>query len=317
MRPLLVVSFLVLLEAGVAVRNSNIMRNIMRKPLKVISGLLIAMSCSMPGIAYGVAINLTDQMIVEDDGDIITESIISTPLGDYHAAFINDAIYRRPGAADTVNSGSGIFRDLYTSTGGSSTSDKQEGYNRHDIMDSHIPGGFDPNITVGDLIADNTGNYYVFVVDSNEPGGGGNESISLDDFKIHIGSDTDPVSLPQDEVGLDASFGSPIYDMNLGGMQNHILLDSSIFSGSGQMDLFIFVPQSLFAGANDTDLVYVYTEFGGYTEASGFDAASGPEQVSIPGKTLESPVSPIVPEPHSAVLMSFGCLLLGLRRRRG
>jgi hypothetical protein len=290
----------------------------MEKFLKDVCALLVAVIGLMPGFAYGVAINLTNQTITEDDGDVITESIISTTFGDYHAVFFQDALYRVPGDTDDIGAGSEVFRDVYTSTGGSSSIDKQEGYNRPDIMDSHIPAGYDPNITVGDLVEDNTGEYFVFLVDTNEPGGGGNEFISLDDFKIFIGGDTDPTSLPQSEEELETSFGTPIYQMNLVGEQNHILLDSSLSSGNDKTDLFIFVPKSLFAAADDNDLVYIYTEFGGYTEVSGFDAGAGPEQVSIPGMGLGSPVDPIIniPEPHSAALMGFGCLLLGLRYRR-
>lgn len=290
----------------------------MKKLSKNVCIYWVAVSGLMSAPAYGIAINLTNLTITEGDGDLIVESIITTTLGDYHAAFVEGALFRRPAETDEINAGSGIFRDLYTSTGGSTLSDKQEGYNRHDIMDSHIAGGFDPMISVGELVEDNTGNYYVFVVDSNEPGGGGNEFISLDDFKIFIGDETDPTSLPQSEAALETSFGTPIYQMNLSGEQNHILLDSSLFPGSGKMDLFVFIPKSLFASADDSDLVYIYTEFGGYTEAAGFDAGGGPEQVSIPGKAINSPVDPIIniPEPHSAVFLYLGSLFFGLWRRR-
>lgn len=149
-----------------------------------------------------VLVNLTNVDITEGDGDVIAQSIIHTPSGSYHMGWVHDALFRRPTDGDDSNAGSGIFRDLYTSTGGSSATDKQEGYNRHGIMDSHIPGGFDPFITLGDLVLDSSGSYYAFVIDTNEPGGGNGKFISLDDFKIFVGGNTDPATLPQSEAAM-------------------------------------------------------------------------------------------------------------------
>ena len=272
--------------------------------------------------AMGVAVNLTNETITEDGGAEITQSIIVTPLGSYHAGVINGGLFRRPDDLDESKSGSGIFRDLYTSTGGSSSADKQEGYNRHGVMDSHIPGGFDPFLRVGELVSDGSNSFFVFVIDTNEPGGGSGKYISLDDFKVFVGGGNDPESLPQSEAGMGSSLGLPVYDMNPDGEENTVLLDYSLYSGSGQMDLFVFVPQSAFAGLAADSLVYVYTEFGGYRGSAGFDAAAGPEQVSIPGKAITGVVdtgvpAESIPEPHSCLLSLLGAaLLLGLRCRR-
>ena len=140
----------------------------------------------------------------------------------------------------------------------------------------------------------------------------------MDDFKVYVGGASDPSPLPQSVDELGAEVGLPVYEMNGAGEDNHVLLDYSLFSGSGQMDMFVFVPKSVFAGAAADDLVYVYTKFGTYDQAPGFDGAAGPEQVSMPGKSvtgLVDPLLPAVPEPGVVVLLLAGAGLV-LRRQR-
>lgn len=261
--------------------------------------------------ASGAVINLTNSTIAGE-----AQSTLPAPGGSVVGGIINGALYRRPATADDSNAGSGIFRDLYRV---SSNSGAEEGYNRAGVMDSSVPNGFDPIITLADLVEDSTGLAYVFVIDTNEAGNTPAKYISLDDFRIYVGGPTAPSPLPQDFAGVESDLGLNVYSMNETGQDNTVLLDYSLFSGSGQMDMFVFVPKALFAGLDPASQVYVYSRFGGYTGAAGFDPSAGSEQVSLPGKAVTGTVDPLVPfmvpEPGVSLLALLGGLL-GLRRRR-
>lgn len=276
--------------------------------------LLAAWWGALPG--HGAVLNLTDEVI----STLEPATFQTTGGGTAVGGFINGALFRRPTSSDESGAGSGIFRDLYT-VGDNSVGpgDPQEGYNRVvSGLDSSIPNGFDPTLRVSGLVPDLTGSAYVFVIDTNESGNATDRYLSLDDFRIYIGDSTDPLNLPQSIAELDAAFGEPAYAMSPDGEQNHILLDYSLYSGSGEMDLFVFVPQTVFAAADPDDYVYIYSSFGLYTDVAGFDPSAGSEQVSIPGKSIDSAVNPLVdwvPEPRVPMLLALALLLL-LRRGR-
>jgi hypothetical protein len=274
--------------------------------------------------ASAAVLNVTDEEI-----NGISQSSFDAGFGEVIGGFINEALFRRPNDIDDSGSGSGIFRDLYkVSDTTVSAGDPQEGYNRAEdengdaILDQDVPNGFDPVITVGDLVEDSTGTAYVFVVDSNEAGNDPGRMISLDDFRIYTGGTEDPPVLPKSTTDLENAFGPSVYTMSTGGEQNHVLINSSLRSGSGEMDLFVFVPKYLFAGAADTDLVYIYSSFGLYgiddPNLVGFEPSAGSEQVSIPGKAVSGAVDTFVgaiPEPATGLLLALAGSLLGRRRR--
>jgi len=107
--------------------------------------------------------------------------------------------------------------------------------------------------------------------------------------------------------------------MNESGQDNHVLLDYSLYSGSGEMDLFVFVPKTAFGSAAADSEIFVYTKFGTYTGAPGFDGAAGAEQVSMPGKAVSGLVDPLlssVPEPDTLALLLALAALPTMRRRR-
>ena len=109
--------------------------------------------------------------------------------------------------------------------------------------------------------------------------------------------------------------------MNAAGQQNNVLIDSSIYSGSGQMDVFMFVDTSLFSGYDPNSLVYIYTSWGQYSfqgsgHTSGFDSSATPEDIAMQQQAFSS-YAP-VPEP-SGILMIFAagtCLVVGRRHRQ-
>lgn len=271
------------------------------------------------GTSYGAVLNLTNT----DFGTGLEPDILTSGNGaTFRGGFLNGALFRDPSVEGS--SGSGVFRDLYRLTPPNGKGNVIEaGYNR-EVMDSIIPGGFDPVIRVGDLIEDSTGRAYIFVVDINESNSSPESFISMDDFKIWVGGADDPSTLPDSLAALGSSLGIPTYDMQGDGGNNTVFLDATLSSGSGGGDAFIFVPKTLF-GDDENALVYVYSQFGAYTALPGFGAGATSEQVSIPGKSLDgtggttnqSTIGAGVPVPEPTVVsLLFGGVALLLRRRR-
>jgi hypothetical protein len=270
--------------------------------------------------AGGVVINLTEDVIAGNAPD----TMLTGTSQQFRGGLVNGALFRDPSV--TGSAGSGTFRDLYRISPPNGPGQSVEaGYNRDGLINTSVPNGFNPFLRIADLISDVADTSYIFVVDLNEAGSSPESYLSVDDLKIWIGGTTDPAVLPSSLPGLLTTFGTPVYDMNPSGQQNVALLDSTLSSGSGGGDLFVFVPKSYFPPAADPNsFVYVYTRMGGYTGAAGFGAGATQEQVSIPGKSIANSTNNVstissglpVPEPGVfAGVLAAGLFALGRRRR--
>lgn len=99
--------------------------------------------------------------------------------------------------------------------------------------------------------------YYGFVVDINEPNGGGRSLISLDGLKIFV-SPTLQNSTSVDSNGFfNGSLGELVFDL---GANSVLYNDQQHGSGSGDMN--IFIPVSLFAGHSPDEYIYMYQRWG-------------------------------------------------------
>lgn len=100
--------------------------------------------------------------------------------------------------------------------------------------------------------------YYVFKLDANEPNSATGSLLSLDSLKIY--SATDPnitdLSVLQNQTLL--------YDMDGNFTDGDVTVDLSAGkyapAGSGQGDLFVYIPTSFFTGAGN--YIYLYSAFG-------------------------------------------------------
>src|SRR5262249_1486704 len=82
--------------------------------------------------------------------------------------------------------------------------------------------------------------------------------ISLDEVQVFL----DPAGSESGYMNGSDGLESPIWDMDVGPDGPSVVLLNSIFpSGSGQGDMFLDVPASLFTGPNQ--FVYLYSHFGG------------------------------------------------------
>ena len=83
--------------------------------------------------------------------------------------------------------------------------------------------------------------------------------LSLDQLKLFVGSRGNMTGY--DANGLLA--GQPaVYDMNAGGACNWVALDAALTHGNGSGDMYLYVPDQVFAAAgNPNPFVYLYSEF--------------------------------------------------------
>lgn len=225
-----------------------------------------------------------------------------------------------PGSQGTINGGLFVFGQLPGGTGvldpfvriqktgteeGYNTSnpivpfDEKTGSWTHDLRLNEIP-----IITIEGV------DYFEFVLDTNESGGGGNQFISLDDIKIY----TSPIA-SQNTTNIN-SLGLERYDMDAF-EDSHVRLDSSINSGSGETDMTAYIPVAVFAGASPTDFVYFYSHFGGLGTigSQNYSSDNGFEEWAV----LINANSVFIPSPGVAALALLSLIIRGggRRRRRG
>ena len=86
------------------------------------------------------------------------------------------------------------------------------------------------------------------------------------------------------------------------------MLDYNLNSGSGSGDMFAYIPESAFVGADP--YVYLYSEFG-------FDAGAdaGPEEWAV-RMIAETTTGTVVPVPTAVLLGMLGLGVAGLKLRK-
>jgi hypothetical protein len=111
-------------------------------------------------------------------------------------------------------------------------------------------------------------NYFKLLLDINEPNGA-KSLISLDSLSFYTSGVGSKTTLDINQLGtLRWSLD--------GAGDSHVLLDAARNHGSGSGDMYAYIPVSAFAGASDSDYVYMFTRFGDQmsadaTTAGGFE----------------------------------------------
>jgi len=184
-------------------------------------------------------------------------------------------------------------------------------------------------ITIDDLsnsvITIGTEEYYTFILDINQDNSAAGRDLSLDEIKLFLTTDgeniTDYGPEGDGDFGLGGVVGDgtgtwvdqggdvdKIYDMDEVTHDTRIILDYSLFHGSGSgFDMAMWVPVVLFSGYSDDTNVVLYTGSGsapnedndGFQEWS-FVSVIGdaPPPSQIPGD--------VVPEPTTVLLLGIG-----------
>lgn len=139
--------------------------------------------------------------------------------------------------------------------------------------------------------------YRQFMLDINQTGV--NPYLSLDKLQIYE-SNTGNFADPSTDL---STLGTLIYSLDGASVDNYILLNYNLNTGSGSGDMFAYIPDSLFSGEQ---FVYLYSLFGtqfGDTPLMGNN--DGFEEWAV-----LTPTPPQVPEP--GMLMLFGSGLVSL-----
>ena len=185
---------------------------------------------------------------------------------------------------------------------GHSANGREQGYNtsgRPVQYDELTDPNYTRDLTFAEIPIVNIAgvDYLQFILDINEPNGGGHNLLSLDQVHIYT-------SATGGQNGLESGLGALRFALGASLNDNTVTLDYNLNSGSGQGDMQMYVPLSNFAGALPTDFVYLYSHFGNlnddYRTGDGFEEWAVLEPIPAPGAM--------------ALLAIAG--LVGARRRR-
>ena len=99
--------------------------------------------------------------------------------------------------------------------------------------------------------------YFGFAIDVNEPNGGGRDDISLVGLRLYTSATIQNSTSTNKSGVFDGSLGTLRYD--LGGNEVYYV---DQHRGSGESDINVYIPVSLFAGAQPNDYVYMYQRWG-------------------------------------------------------
>jgi hypothetical protein len=139
--------------------------------------------------------------------------------------------------------------------------------------------------------------YLQFLLDINEPIGGTQSLLSLDQVNIYT-------SGTGGQTGLESTLGTLRWSLSISLDNPHVVtLDANLNSGSGQGDMQMYVPLSNFQGVQPTDYVYLYSYFGHWMPTD-FQTGDGFEEWSV-----------LVPAPGSLGVMGLAALVAARRRR--
>jgi uncharacterized repeat protein (TIGR01451 family) len=121
-----------------------------------------------------------------------------------------------------------------------------------------------PTITIGGVV------YRELLVDISESGD--SSLLSLQELQVFLGTSGDLTGYP--------TFGGnayEIFNLDVGpDGDSRVDLDASLAPGSGDGDLIVLIPDSLFTGPNQ--FIYVYSRFGAFESEAGFASDGGFEE---------------------------------------
>jgi MYXO-CTERM domain-containing protein len=199
----------------------------------------------------------------------------------------------------------------------------EEGFNTDfggpvDPVGSHQPplddvsGIWTRSITLGELAAVTDGDlsYYNLALDINEPNGGGQNLLSLDELRLYTVAGDGMI----DTLANLESAGTLRYDLD-SGTDRVVYMDYDLANGSGQSDVEVLIPVSYFSGVAGTDYLYLYSKFGATGDVG--DVNYGSQGGFEEWRALQGGAPPI-PEPASITLalLGLGGVGLGALRRR-
>ena len=152
--------------------------------------------------------------------------------------------------------GTGVFEPFLTIQ----ANGDEQGYNgSNNNFDTKRVPQWNHEIRFSDMTQTTIGGtaYYGFAIDVNEPNGGGKADITLTDLRIYTSSTIQTSTSVDGSGDFNGSLGALRYDLG-----NNEVYYVDRHHGSGESDINVYVPVSLFAGAQGNDYVYMYQRWG-------------------------------------------------------
>lgn len=289
------------------------------------------------GWVHGTTANLTGSSIRVGGtgGTVITSGTVAT------IADATDGVGSVTFSTQYFGAGSGSYTSFYRLQNNGS----EQGYNSYASgsppMDQKNGGPGTPETVLGP-IAGTTINemddarivvggqlYYQFTLDLNEDQSTG-RWISLDNVTIYTSTQTtDPkyASLAAMEADLKTPSNldglNPIWRMDYGSTNSSVLLNANLTPGSGNDNMVMLVPASLFAGVAATDHVYMYSQFGvfnsGGVTTEYLNGSTWTSNSFVTESTFEEwalYTQNAIPEPTTLGIVGLGVFFFSSRRSR-
>lgn len=190
-----------------------------------------------------------------------TSNAVVLDLGSNGSGSINGAFFA---VSSQHPAGTGVFKPFMTIQ----NSPWEQGYNSGSgNFDTKREPQWNHEIRLSDLriTSINNTDYFGFVVDVNEPNGGNKSGISLNGLGLWTSSTIQNSTSTDSNGFFNGSLGTLRYNL---GADNSVLYDDQ-HSGSGTADISIFIPVSMFAGAQLNDFVYMYQRWGNTDSSEG------------------------------------------------
>lgn len=264
---------------------------------------------SAAGLALTLAVLLTASVAAQADVlDLATSTNGMTP--DTMSGTFGDVLF-----VWTTNqpTGTGTIQTfVQVQAQGNNTTER--GYNTtvNNVFDNGASDEFNHALALADIPIVNIGgtDYRQFLLDVNESLGQGGELISLNEIQVLQSNVANPNVTTFTNDVLDIPSHTFVFRLD-DGVDNTIELNAALGTGSGSGDMFMYIPNDLFAP--DVQYVYLYSEFG-----TGNGVSDGFEEWSVIGQNGDES-GQVIPEPASLSLMGSGLVAMAtlrLRRRR-
>lgn len=205
----------------------------------------------------------------------------------------------------------------------------EHGYNTDGVMefDQKRQPGWTRSLLLNEIepvsmtVNGQTNQYIKFLLDINEPNGGGNALLSLNVLQLFVTNDANifgyqgyspiPGSNFTTGAGTDGfSNATKVYDLDA--LQDYTVnLNYDNASGSGSGDLYVYIPYSVIAGRTETNLV-LYSSFGVPDQSgAGFEEWA----VSTQAQSLPETAVPLPPVALGGIVLMGATFLKRLRSR--